>query len=95
MSEDMRFPHTVADWKMKKKMPKYWLMMSEQRFPCAVAWMLPEVVRYVLLADHRGAPPKPRMTEVGMRVYLRVKGELLLLCLICRLGEGFMDYHPG
>lgn len=37
MSDDMRFPHTVADWNMKNKMPKYWLMMSELRFPCATA----------------------------------------------------------
>lgn len=37
MSEDRRFPQTVADWNMKKKMPKYWLMMSEPRLPSAAA----------------------------------------------------------
>ncbi|TNN56115.1 hypothetical protein EYF80_033665 [Liparis tanakae] len=70
MSDDMRFPHTADDWKMKKKMPKYWLMTSDPFLPSLAACEFPAMVRYVHLADHRGEPPIPRITEVGMRVYL-------------------------
>lgn len=70
MSDDMRFPHTADDWKMKKKMPKYWLITSDPFLPSLAPWMFPEMVRYVHLADHKGEPPKPRITDVGMRVYL-------------------------
>lgn len=45
MRDDIRFPHTAEDWKMKKKMPKYWFMRS---WPFLLAFWLclfPLIVR--------------------------------------------------
>ena len=45
ISEDMRFPQTAEDWKMRKKMPKYWLMTSALFLLSLGACRLPAMVR--------------------------------------------------
>jgi hypothetical protein len=68
----MRFPHTAEDWNIKKNMPKYLLITSAAALFSLGACRLPQMVRRVHLADHSGEPPIPRITEVGIRVYLEV-----------------------
>lgn len=68
--EDIRFPQTPEDWNIRKKIPKYWLITSFPIFPAFWAYELPAMVRYVHLADQRGAPPRPKIRDVGISVYL-------------------------
>lgn len=73
MSDDMRFPHTADDWKIRKNMPKYWFMISWPFLFSFSACMFPLMVRYVHLADQSGEPPKPRMADVAIRLGLRTR----------------------
>ena len=45
--DEIRLPHTPDDWKMRKKVPKYWFTTSLPTFPAFSACVFPMMVRYV------------------------------------------------
>lgn len=77
ISDDMRFPHTADDWKMRKNIPKYWFTISWPFLFSFSACIFPLMVRYVHLADQSGEPPKPRIADVAIRLGLQMWHVLL------------------
>lgn len=45
IKDEIRFPQTPEVWNTKKKIPKYWLIMSFAFFPAFSAYEVPAIVR--------------------------------------------------
>lgn len=45
IKDEIRFPQTPEVWNTRKKIPKYWLIMSLALFPAFSAYKVPAIVR--------------------------------------------------